>query len=132
MNIVKKSFEITGDVAQTIDDLVHKNPGLSFTFIINKALEGWLASPNHEVGFRAPSSKGIKTVKKSANIKAANAKKMEQLAKQFPGLNSTLILNMALQNWLKRPFFDVPAKYSEKDVDQFLDENAKLMDELAK
>lgn len=42
---IKKSFNINPDLAQRLDDIIQKNPGLSFTFIMNQALEAWLVDP---------------------------------------------------------------------------------------
>ena len=40
MEIVKKSFNLTPGLARRIDSVVAANPGLSFTVIVNQALEG--------------------------------------------------------------------------------------------
>lgn len=42
---VKKSFDITPDLAQQLDDFLQKNPGLTFSLIANQALTQWLRSP---------------------------------------------------------------------------------------
>ncbi len=43
---------MTPDMAQRIDDVIEKNPGLSFTFIMNQALANWIQKPtlNVDVG----------------------------------------------------------------------------------
>jgi hypothetical protein len=54
MNVVKKSFNLSSDVAQRLDDFVTANPGLSFTVIVNQALETWLKNP--KLALRIPTS----------------------------------------------------------------------------
>lgn len=46
---IKKSFNINADLAQAVDNIIQQNPGLSFTFVMNKALELWLADPKLSV-----------------------------------------------------------------------------------
>jgi hypothetical protein len=46
---IKKSFNINADLAQAVDTIIQQNPGLSFTFIMNKALELWLTNPKLNV-----------------------------------------------------------------------------------
>jgi hypothetical protein len=43
---IKKSFNINADLAQKVDDIIQDNPGLSFTFIMNQALEAWTKNPS--------------------------------------------------------------------------------------
>lgn len=46
---IKKSFNVNADLAQAVDNIIQQNPGLSFTFVMNKALELWLADPKLNV-----------------------------------------------------------------------------------
>lgn len=43
--LIKKSFNISPDLAQPVDDFIRSNPGISFTLIMNQALKTWLADP---------------------------------------------------------------------------------------
>lgn len=43
--LIKKSFNISGDLAQRLDEFVSENPGLSLTLIMQQALERWLNEP---------------------------------------------------------------------------------------
>ncbi|RYZ86438.1 MAG: hypothetical protein EOP04_13885 [Proteobacteria bacterium] len=52
MKPIKKSFNITPDMAQRVDDFLQQNPGLSFTLIMNKALETWFENPTIKVNLR--------------------------------------------------------------------------------
>ena len=45
----------------------------------------------------------MKTVKKSINISEDLVKKIEKSLKACPGLNFTLVVNQALEQWLKGP-----------------------------
>lgn len=54
MNVVKKSFNLSSDLAQRLDDFVGMNPGLSFTVIVNQALDAWLKNP--KLSLRVPTS----------------------------------------------------------------------------
>ncbi len=45
MKVVKKSFNMTGDMAQKIEDFIQRNPGVSFTLMMNQALQKWLERP---------------------------------------------------------------------------------------
>lgn len=44
-----------------------------------------------------------KTVKKSINITSDLEKRIEKLIAKYPGLNFTLIVNQALEAWLRGP-----------------------------
>ncbi|MFK7827515.1 MAG: hypothetical protein AB8G05_25445 [Oligoflexales bacterium] len=132
MEVVKKSFEVTGDTAQLIDDFVDQNPGMSFTLIANQALDAWLKQDNLSLKLSNLASREAMHVKKSANINAAYINKIESYKSGFPGLNATFILNVALHEWLKKPTFVKPKRYTDDDIDAFMEENSELMDELAK
>jgi len=45
----------------------------------------------------------MKTVKKSINISENLVKKIEKSLKAYPGLNFTLVVNQALEQWLRGP-----------------------------
>jgi hypothetical protein len=45
MKVVKKSFNLVGDLAQRVDDFIQENPGISFTWLVNQALLQWLKDP---------------------------------------------------------------------------------------
>ncbi len=45
----------------------------------------------------------MKTVKKSINISEDLVKRIEKSLKAYPGLNFTLIVNQALEQWLQGP-----------------------------
>jgi len=43
--LIKKSFNVSSDLAQRLDAFVAENPGLSLTLIMQQALERWLSEP---------------------------------------------------------------------------------------
>ena len=43
----------------------------------------------------------VKTVKKSINITSDLEKRIEKVISSYPGLNFTLIVNQALEEWLR-------------------------------
>lgn len=45
----------------------------------------------------------MKTVKKSINISEDLVKRIERSLKVYPGLNFTLVVNQALEQWLQGP-----------------------------
>ena len=45
MKVIKKSFNLVGDLAQRVDDFIQENPGISFTWLVNQALLQWLNNP---------------------------------------------------------------------------------------
>ena len=45
VKILKKSFNVSPDLAQRMDDFIGANPGVSFTLLVNQALESWLKNP---------------------------------------------------------------------------------------
>ncbi len=56
MEALKKSFNINADLAQRIDDFIKKNPGVSFTLVVNQALTQWLEKPQITLNLRKPMS----------------------------------------------------------------------------
>jgi hypothetical protein len=128
-------FQISSDLAQRLDDVAVNMPGLSFTLLVNQAIDQWLQAPT----FAPFSLKDLKsmageavTIKKSANISALLVEEIEKAKNVMPGFNATLIINLALWNWIANPKLNIPnTPYTDKDVDEFLSENAKLMDRLA-
>lgn len=52
MDMIKKSFNLSGDLAQRLDDFIKANPGVSFTWLVNQALLNFLKNP--QVTLRAP------------------------------------------------------------------------------
>ncbi len=72
-------------------------------------------------------------VKKSFNMEADLAQRMDDFVKQNPGVSATFILNQSIKQWLKNPAVKLnhtPA--TDADVDKFLNDNSELMDDLAK
>lgn len=49
MSFVKKSANLKADVVQRIEDFSQKNPGVTFTLIVNQALQQWLDNPRFDV-----------------------------------------------------------------------------------
>jgi hypothetical protein len=45
MKRVKKSMNLRADIVQKIEEYVKKNPGMTFTLIVNQALKQWLNNP---------------------------------------------------------------------------------------
>ena len=45
MENIKKSFNLSSDLAQMVDDFVRENPGISFTLLVNQAIRSWLKNP---------------------------------------------------------------------------------------
>jgi hypothetical protein len=56
MTHLKKSFNLDADLAQRVDDFLQKNPGISFTLMMNQATARWLSDPRIEVKRPAPVS----------------------------------------------------------------------------
>ena len=54
---IKKSFNVNADLAQAVDNIIQQNPGLSFTFVMSKALELWLADSKLNVNVNASQRK---------------------------------------------------------------------------
>lgn len=46
---LKKSFNMDADLAQRIDNFLQKNPGISFTLLMNQAVSQWLRHPHIEI-----------------------------------------------------------------------------------
>lgn len=72
-------------------------------------------------------------IKKSFNMDADLAQRVDNFIKQNPGVSATLVFNQAIKLWLKNPAIDLnrtPA--TEDDVDKFLQDNSELVDDLAK
>ena len=75
---IKKSFNISPDLAQKVDDIIQKNPGLSFTFIMNQALEAWLIDPRLRL---AAQQRGPVTDDEMDKFLRDNSALMDKLAK---------------------------------------------------
>ena len=54
MTHLKKSFNMDADLAQRVDDFLQKNPGISFTLLMNQATARWLRDPSIQVRRSAP------------------------------------------------------------------------------
>lgn len=52
MEAIKKSFNISSDLAQRMDDFIQANPGISFTWLVNQAIVNFLKNP--QVSLRNP------------------------------------------------------------------------------
>ena len=76
MEVIKKSFNIPGDLAQRIDDFIRENPGVSFTLLVNHALLQWLQNP--QIALRNSKKLTEDDVKK---FMADNAGLMDDLSK---------------------------------------------------
>ncbi|MCB0414346.1 MAG: hypothetical protein KDD50_08440 [Bdellovibrionales bacterium] len=55
MGAIKKSANISNDIAQMVDNFIKVNPGVSFTLIVNQALKEWLKNPSVELN-RTPAT----------------------------------------------------------------------------
>ncbi len=76
MEVIKKSFNINGDLAQRIDDFIRENPGVSFTLLVNQALLQWLKNP--QIALRSSKKLSEEDVKKFLQ---ENAALMDDLSK---------------------------------------------------
>jgi hypothetical protein len=56
MTHLKKSFNLDADLAQRVDDFLQKNPGISFTLMMNQAAARWLSDPRIDIKRPAPVS----------------------------------------------------------------------------
>jgi hypothetical protein len=75
----------------------------------------------------------MKLIKKSFNVDADLAQRVDDLIRENPGASFTLVMNLALRQWLKNPTFQLNrSKATAKDIEKFLRENTELMDSLAK
>lgn len=54
MNIIKKSINVSADLAQQIDEFIKMNPGANFTLIANQALQDWLRKGEHTIQIHRP------------------------------------------------------------------------------
>lgn len=75
-------------------------------------------------------------IKKSFNVNADIAQRIDDVVQANPGLSFTFIMNQALASWLSNPSVQVmggtPRRVSDLDVDGFLNDNSGLMGDLAK
>lgn len=72
-------------------------------------------------------------VKKSFNMEADLAQRMDDFISKNPGVSATFILNQAIKQWLKSPSVKLNhTQATDDDVDKFLRDNSELMDDLAK
>lgn len=73
-------------------------------------------------------------IKKSFNVGADLAQRLDDFVAENPGLSLTLIMQQALERWLAEPSLRVriPKQHTDDDVDAVLRENAALMDDLSK
>lgn len=73
-------------------------------------------------------------VKKSFNISADLAQRLDDFVSENPGLSLTLIMQQALDMWLTQPTLKVklPKQHTDDDVDALIRENADLMEDLSK
>jgi len=75
----------------------------------------------------------MKIIKKSFNVDADLAQHIDDIIQQNPGASFTLVMNMALRQWLKKPTFELNrSAATEEDIQEFLRENSGLMDDLLK
>lgn len=71
----------------------------------------------------------------SANLNADIAQKLEKFIEMNPGVSMTFAMNQALSSWLNNPEITLKLKKSqmtEGDIEKFLDDNAELMNDLAR
>jgi hypothetical protein len=73
-------------------------------------------------------------IKKSFNVSADLAQRLDDFVAENPGLSLTLIMQQALDRWLGDPQLKVriPRQHTDEDVDEVLRDNAALMDDLSK
>ena len=73
-------------------------------------------------------------VKKSFNLSADLAQRLDDFIAENPGLSLTLIMTQALDSWLKSPMLAIklPKSHTADDVDAVLRDNTELMDDLSK
>ncbi len=73
-------------------------------------------------------------VKKSFNLNADLAQRLDDFIAENPGLSLTLIMTQALDTWLKSPSLAIklPKSHTADDVDAVLRDNSELMDDLSK
>lgn len=131
MDVIKKSFQISSDLAQRLDDVLSNKPGLSFTFLVNEALGQWFIAPKFEALLDTQGDRASAPVRRSANISSTHVAKIESMKESKPGVNTTLIVNQALWEWVKNPVVSPVTEYTDEDVQDFMDANSELMDKLA-
>lgn len=72
-------------------------------------------------------------IKKSFNLEPSVAFALENLLSKNPNISLTLAVNQALKEWLKNPKITVNTeKFSDEDVDAFMEENKGLMEKLSR
>ncbi len=76
MEAIKKSFNISSDLAQKIDDFIQVNPGISFTWLVNQSLVNFLRNP--QVTLQNPKPMNEDDLKK---FMADNSELMDDLSK---------------------------------------------------
>ena len=69
-------------------------------------------------------------IKKSFNLHSALAQRLDAFMADNPGLSFTLVMQYALSKFLDNPEI-APFKTKAEDLDEFLDENADLMEKLS-
>jgi hypothetical protein len=62
-------------------------------------------------------------VKKSINLPDDLVKEIEKKIQNYPGLNFTLVVNQALEQWLRGP--QEIKLWREKERDSFIEDNSK-------
>lgn len=133
MNFTKKSFNLSSDTAQMLDDYVSKNLGMSLTLIVNSALKELKQKNGFTVDFSNYSNNSsVESTLKSVNIDSEYCDYFEKIISGLPGLSFTAIVNFAVFQWLKNPSFKTPEAVSPERIRELYLENAELMDELAK
>lgn len=75
----------------------------------------------------------MKIIKKSFNMDADLAQRVDDIIRENPGASFTLVMSMALRQWLKNPTFELNRRQAtEEDVQKFMRDNKDLMDSLSK
>jgi hypothetical protein len=73
-------------------------------------------------------------IKKSFNLSADLAQRLDDFVAENPGISLTLVMNQALDAWLKNPSLSIklPRSHTTEDIDAIFRDNAELMDDLSK
>lgn len=73
-------------------------------------------------------------IKKSFNVSADLAQRLDEFVAENPGLSLTLIMQQALERWLGDPALKVriPKQHTDDDIDAVMQDNAELMGDLEK
>lgn len=76
----------------------------------------------------------MEQVKKSFNINADIAQRIDDFISANPGVSFTLVVNQALMKWLELPqiTLNLQKPMGDDQIDKFMKDNSGLMDDLSK